>query len=97
MKSIHPAYHAKTTITCACGASFPVGSTRDDLHVDVCSACHPFYTGKKKLLDTAGRVDKFRARVETSKKLQEAIAIKNANKKVEPEVEAVSEETTEAK
>ena len=58
---IHPAYQ-ELTITCSCGNSFETRSTLadKDLHVDVCSACHPFYTGKQKLMDTAGRVDKFR-------------------------------------
>ena len=61
MKSdIHPAY-AEITVTCSCGSSFKTRSTSaEDLHIEVCSQCHPFYTGKQKLLDTAGRVDKFR-------------------------------------
>lgn len=57
---IHPAYET-ITVTCSCGNSFETRSTRGEaLHLDVCSACHPFYTGKQKLVDTAGRVDKFR-------------------------------------
>lgn len=57
---IHPAYK-EVTVTCGCGNSFKTRSTADnDLHLDVCSACHPFYTGKQKLVDTAGRVDKFK-------------------------------------
>ncbi len=57
---IHPNY-AATQVTCSCGNKFETRSTRDkDLTIDVCSACHPFYTGKQKVLDTAGRVDKFR-------------------------------------
>ncbi len=57
---IHPKY-TETKVTCSCGNTFATRSTHGgDLHVDVCSACHPFYTGKQKLLDTAGRVDKFR-------------------------------------
>jgi large subunit ribosomal protein L31 len=61
MKSeIHPAYN-EITVTCACGNTFKTRSTvGKDLHLDVCSQCHPFYTGKQKLVDTAGRVDKFR-------------------------------------
>lgn len=59
-EGIHPAYH-EITVTCSCGNSFTTHSTIDhDLHVEVCSACHPFYTGKQKIVDTAGRVDKFR-------------------------------------
>ena len=56
---IHPISHA-TTITCACGNEMSVGSTRTGLHVEICSQCHPFYTGKQKLVDSAGRVEKFR-------------------------------------
>jgi len=57
---IHPAYE-EITVTCSCGESFKTKSTaRRDLHIDVCSSCHPFFTGKQKIVDTAGRVDKFR-------------------------------------
>jgi large subunit ribosomal protein L31 len=57
---IHPEYKA-IKVTCSCGTSFETRSTLGkDLHVEVCSACHPFYTGKQKIVDTAGRVDKFR-------------------------------------
>jgi large subunit ribosomal protein L31 len=58
--NIHPKY-GEITVTCSCGNVFKTGSTlARDLHIDVCSSCHPFYTGKQKLVDTAGRVDKFR-------------------------------------
>ena len=58
---IHPAYH-EISVTCSCGNTFKTRSTlgQNELHVDVCSVCHPFFTGKQKILDTAGRVDKFR-------------------------------------
>ncbi|MGH8656136.1 MAG: 50S ribosomal protein L31 [Gammaproteobacteria bacterium] len=57
---IHPTYE-EITVTCSCGNTFKTRSTlAKDLHIDVCSACHPFYTGKQKIVDTAGRVDKFR-------------------------------------
>ena len=59
MKSgIHPNYQ-QTTIRCACGAIIETGSTKKDITVEICSKCHPFYTGKQKLIDTSGRVDKF--------------------------------------
>ena len=63
MKSdIHPTYEA-ITVTCSCGSSFETRSTKGgDLSIEVCSQCHPFYTGKQKLMDTGGRVDKFRQR-----------------------------------
>ena len=58
---IHPEY-AKITVTCSCGHEFTTKSTlkKEDLHIEICSACHPFYTGKQKIVDTAGRIDKFR-------------------------------------
>lgn len=55
---IHPKY-TETTIKCACGHEATVCSTVPDIHVEICSNCHPFYTGKQKLVDTAGRIDKF--------------------------------------
>ena len=62
MKSgIHPNY-VVATVTCACGNTFEVGSTKPTLKVDVCSKCHPFYTGQQRILDTAGRVERFRRR-----------------------------------
>lgn len=60
---IHPPYHQKVTVTCACGNSFVTGSTVATLAVEVCANCHPFYTGKQKLVDTTGRVDRFRKRL----------------------------------
>ncbi len=56
----HPQYFAKAKVSCACGNSFTVGSTVESLNVEICSKCHPFYTGKDKLVDTAGRVDRFK-------------------------------------
>jgi len=59
MKSdIHPDYH-KVTATCACGSEFEIGSVDEQIKTEICSACHPFFTGKQKLIDTAGRIEKF--------------------------------------
>ena len=63
-EGIHPDYPA-ATVSCACGNSFVTRSTRGDFQVDVCSSCHPFYTGTQKLMDAAGRVDRFRKRYAT--------------------------------
>jgi len=63
-KDIHPTYYPKAKVRCACGAKFEIGSTKPELSVDICSKCHPFFTGKEKLIDTAGRVEKFKARRE---------------------------------
>ena len=60
---IHPEY-AETTIKCACGAAVEVGSTKKDISVEICSKCHPFFTGKQKLVDTAGRIERFRRKYE---------------------------------
>ena len=60
-EKIHPKYQ-ETTIVCACGASIETRSTKQNIHVDICSNCHPFFTGKQKLVDSAGRVDKFKRR-----------------------------------
>lgn len=76
-KEIHPTYYPDAVVVCACGNTFKVGSTKPELHVEICSNCHPFYTGKQKLVDTAGRVEKFRARVAAAK----AKVIKHVSKK----------------
>jgi large subunit ribosomal protein L31 len=61
-QEIHPNYN-EITVTCACGNVFQTRSTlKDELHIEICSACHPFFTGKQKLVDTAGRVDRFKKR-----------------------------------
>jgi large subunit ribosomal protein L31 len=60
--AIHPTYHDDAVITCACGAKFETGSTSKVLAIEICSQCHPFYTGKKKYIDTTGRVERFKAR-----------------------------------
>lgn len=66
-KDIHPTYYANAVTTCACGASFEVGSTKEKQNIEICSQCHPFYTGQEKTLDAAGRVEKFKARMAKSK------------------------------
>ena len=58
-KDIHPEFF-QTTIRCACGNEVEVGSTKKDIRVEICSKCHPFFTGKQKLVDTAGRIERFR-------------------------------------
>lgn len=59
---IHPTYHEKAIIRCACGAVYEVGSTRPEIQIEICANCHPFYTGEEKLIDTAGRVERFKTR-----------------------------------
>ena len=66
-KDIHPTYFPKAKIACACGNILEVGSTQESTRVDICSKCHPFYTGKPKLMDKAGRVEKFEERLARAK------------------------------
>ena len=60
-KDTHPKYF-QTTVRCACGVEFPAGSTQENIRVEICSKCHPFFTGKQKLIDTAGQVERFNKR-----------------------------------
>jgi len=62
-KGIHPKYFPNAKVVCACGNTFTVGSTKEYMEVEICSKCHPFYTGKEKIVDTMGRVEKFRKRL----------------------------------
>jgi len=87
-KDIHPEYHTKAIIKCACGNTIKAGSTKKDIEIEICSACHPFFTGKEHLIDSTGRVEKFRARLESSKAQQEKI------KKAPPKIK-VKKETKE--
>ena len=76
-QGIHPNYH-EITVHCACGKQFQTRSTKkDDLHLEICSECHPFFTGKQKLIDTAGRVDRFNKRY--GKKTETAATTETAN------------------
>jgi large subunit ribosomal protein L31 len=94
-KDIHPKYYQDAKVVCACGNTFTTGSTKPEIRVDLCSACHPFYTGKQKLVDTARRVEKFQAKLEASSKITgkriskkeklTAKAAKRAAKRVEKE------------
>ncbi len=70
-QSIHPQWHHDAVVTCSCGSSFTTGSTQAELSVDICSACHPFFTGEMKFIDEKGRVDKFLAKQKKAEKLQE--------------------------
>jgi len=78
-KDIHPKYYPNTRVICACGNSFTVGSTKEYIETEICFKCHPFYTGKEKILDTTGRVQKFKERV--AKKQEIKKEKKNRKKK----------------
>jgi large subunit ribosomal protein L31 len=85
-EATHPDYPS-STVSCACGNHFVTRSTRGDFQVDVCSACHPFYTGTQKLMDTAGRVDRFKRRYEAKKPAAAAAAPKKAEAAEAPAAE----------
>jgi large subunit ribosomal protein L31 len=78
--SIHPQYIVNATVKCACGNTFTTGSTMKELHTEICSNCHPFYTGKQKLVDTTGTVDKFKKRAAAAASIKSAIKPKKERK-----------------
>jgi large subunit ribosomal protein L31 len=77
-KEIHPTYHPDAKVVCACGNTFTVGATVEEINVELCSNCHPFYTGKQKLVDTARRVEKFQERA--AKKSTDTVKAKKEKK-----------------
>ena len=78
-EKIHPKWYPEAKVVCNCGNAFTTGSTLPQIHVEICSACHPLFTGTQKLVDTAGRVDKFNQRLAAAgKKKEEAAARKRA-------------------
>lgn len=83
-EKIHPKY-VDCTITCGCGNTIKTKSIKPKISVEICSACHPFYTGQKRLVDTAGRVDKFKERMEKTQKLQAKPKKSKEQKKAEKE------------
>ncbi len=66
-KDIHPKYNSEAEVSCDCGAKFTIGSTVNKIHTEICYQCNPLYTGEKRIVDTAGRVEKFRQRIEKTK------------------------------
>lgn len=79
-KDIHPKYNPSAEAQCACGAKFKIGSTLDKIDVEICSACHPFYTGNEKIVDTAGRVEKFKTRLSRASELKTKTKTKKVKK-----------------
>jgi len=69
-KNIHPKYYPEAKVTCQCGNTFTTGATKETIKVEICSACHPFYTGQGKYIDTKGRIEKFQAKVSQAKNWQ---------------------------
>ncbi|PWU22526.1 50S ribosomal protein L31 [Candidatus Cerribacteria bacterium 'Amazon FNV 2010 28 9'] len=84
--NIHPNWNHQATVTCACGNTFQTGSTNDEIRVDICYACHPFYTGSMKFVDVQGRVDRFTKLRDAAKAKQAQVGNKKAaeTKKAQP-------------
>ena len=81
-EKIHPNWYPEARVHCACGSAFTTGSTMKEITVEICSACHPLFTGQQKLIDTAGRVDKFNQRLAAAEK-KKSEAAERKRKKVE--------------
>ncbi len=95
---IHPTYHEKVQVACVCGNKFVTGSTNETINTEICSQCHPFYTGKKKFVDTTGRVDRFKKlseRAEKTKAAHAEVKKKRATKAETEKKAAAKEEKTE--
>lgn len=98
-KDIHPEYYSNTKVICACSNSFITGSTQKEIKTDLCSVCHPFFTGKQKLVDTARRVEKFEARIKAQKEIaptKKGKKVKRAAKKaakIEKEIKVEKKST----
>jgi large subunit ribosomal protein L31 len=69
--NIHPKYYPEATVICACGNTWKTGATQEVIHTDVCSACHPFFTGEQRIVDTAGQVERFMRRLEKKVEITE--------------------------
>ncbi len=86
-QDIHPTYYEKAKVKCACGNVIETGATQEEIKTDICSNCHPFYTGKEKMLDVAGRIEKFKARQKKAVPGVKNKATKKSEKKVKEEGE----------
>ena len=97
-KNIHPKYHSDAKITCACGSIIKTGSTIPEMKIEICGACHPLYTGKQKVLDSTGRVDRFKKMAEkTASKKAVLIQKKEKTVKTKEEIKKVVSKKKKAK
>jgi large subunit ribosomal protein L31 len=90
-KDIHPKYYPEAQVICACGSSFTVGATKEEIRTDICSECHPFFTGEQRIVDTAGQVERFMRRLEKMEAQPEAEAETEEEGEGEDEAEAETE------
>jgi large subunit ribosomal protein L31 len=99
-KDIHPTYFPEAAVVCACGSTFATGSTMKDIRVELCSNCHPFYTGKQKFVDTARRVEKFQekaTRVSAAAGVRKGKKVKKAAEATKREAKKKAAQKTEEK
>ncbi|PKM87463.1 50S ribosomal protein L31 [Candidatus Falkowbacteria bacterium HGW-Falkowbacteria-2] len=96
-QDIHPKYHTDCQVICVCGNTFATGSTVPEIKVELCSACHPFYTGKQKLVDTARRVEKFGAKVALKDSISAGVKGKKVKKAARAEAKASKEVVVKTK
>jgi len=96
-KDIHPKYYKNAKVICACGNEFTTGSTVQEIKTELCSACHPFYTGKQKLVDTARRVEKFQAKVDAQKQVAKVRKGKKVKRAAQAKIKAKKEVTVKTK
>ena len=91
-KGIHPKYYPEAKVVCACGNTFITGSTKEVVRTEVCSACHPFFTGEQRIVDTAGQVERFEKRREKSRQLETETQARQAQQQAKRKIEIVIEE-----
>ena len=91
-EGIHPPYYPDAQVTCACGTTYTIGSTVKELRTDICSACHPFYTGEQRIVDTAGQVDRFMRRLQAGSEIRTTAQPEKKSRK--PIIETVSTDET---
>ncbi len=82
---IHPTYYPEATIVCSCGNTWTTGSTKPEIHTDVCSACHPFFTGEQRIVDTAGQVDRFMKRLRVKDDIRAKVRAESEVRQAEEE------------
>lgn len=96
-KDIHPKYYSDAKVICACGNTFTTGSTMPEIKTELCSACHPFYTGKQKLVDSARRVEKYKAKVDAKTEASKARKGKKVKRAAKAEASKAKKSGTKAK
>lgn len=82
---IHPTYYFDATVVCSCGNTWTTGSTKENIHTDVCSACHPFFTGEQRIVDTAGQVDRFMKRLRSKDEIRAKVRAETEIRELEEE------------